>query len=199
MQSLLCSAVYMKNLRPRMKEQELVEKLQHNDREAQRLLYERQAGRLMALCLRYVGERAAAEDVLHDAFLKIFGSIRRFSWRGDGSLRGWMDRVVINHAIEYLRKEKRLHVLVADDLPTETDDVLPVETIEQLSEQTLLRLIAELPDGYRTIFNLYCIEGLSHAEIANLLGIQSKSSSSQLARARKLLAAAIQIHLKQSV
>ena len=199
MQSLLCSAVYMKNLRPRMKEQELVEKLQHNDREAQRLLYERHAGRLMALCLRYVGERAAAEDVLHDAFLKIFGSIRRFLWRGDGSLRGWMDRVVINHAIEYLRKEKRLHVLVADDLPTETDDVLPVETIEQLSELTLLRLIAELPDGYRTIFNLYCIEGLSHAEIANLLGIQSKSSSSQLARARKLLAAAIQIHLKQSV
>lgn len=182
-----------------MKEQELVEKLQHNDREAQRLLYERHAGRLMALCLRYVGERAAAEDVLHDAFLKIFGSIRRFLWRGDGSLRGWMDRVVINHAIEYLRKEKRLHVLVADDLPTETDDVLPVETIEQLSELTLLRLIAELPDGYRTIFNLYCIEGLSHAEIANLLGIQSKSSSSQLARARKLLAAAIQIHLKQSV
>ena len=182
-----------------MKEQELVEKLQHNDREAQRLLYERHAGRLMALCLRYVGERAVAEDLLHDGFLKIFSSMRRFSWRGDGSLRAWMDRVVINHAIEDLRKEKRLHVLAADDVSIETDDSLSVETLEQLSEQTLLRLIAELPDGYRTIFNLYCMEGLSHPEIAQMLGIHAKSSSSQLARARKMLAVAIRTHLKQSV
>ena len=138
-----------------------------------------------------MGARAVAEDLLHDGFLKIFSSMRRFSWRGDGSLRAWMDRVVINHAIEYLRKEKRLSI--------ETDDSLSVETLEQLSEQTLLRLIAELPDGYRTIFNLYCMEGLSHPEIAQMLGIHAKSSSSQLARARKMLAVAIRTHLKQSV
>lgn len=175
-----------------MKEQELSERCRAGDREAWHELYDRYGGRLLALCLRYAGDRAAAEDLMHDAFLKIVGSIDRFRYRGEGSLRAWIERVTINLAIEQLRRNRRLPTAAPLDEQYETaPDEPTVAAIDRIPQETLLRLVAELPEGYRTIFNLYCLDGHSHREIARLLGIREKSSSSQLARARALLAARI--------
>lgn len=170
-----------------MEELNLVDRLKAGDREAQKELYDRHAGRLMALCLRYVADRVAAEDVLHDSFLRLFGAIRSFEWRGAGSLRGWMDRVVVNQCIEYLRHRHPMQPseeLIDEELLEEPTPSL----IDRFTAEELLKEVCHLPDGYRTIFNLYYIEGLSHREIADLLGIRERSSSSQLARARNALA-----------
>ena len=155
-----------------MEERILAERCKAGDNDARRELYTRFGGRLLGICLRYVGDRATAEDLLHDCFIKVFAAIDRFSWRGEGSLRAWMERIAVNVSLEALRQKRRLHY---DDLK---------------------RLIAELPDGYRTVFNLYCIEELSHREIAERLGISEKTSSSQLFRAKALLARRIKEYVK---
>ena len=155
-----------------MEERILAERCKAGDNDARRELYTRFGGRLLGICLRYVGDRATAEDLLHDCFIKVFAAIDRFSWRGEGSLRAWMERIAVNVSLEALRQKRRLPY---DDLK---------------------RLIAELPDGYRTVFNLYCIEELSHREIAERLGISEKTSSSQLFRAKALLARRIKEYVK---
>lgn len=181
-----------------MKEQELSERCRSGDRAAWHELYDRYGGRLLALCLRYAGDRAAAEDLMHDAFLKIIASIDRFAYRGEGSLRAWIERVTINLAIERLRRERRQPLFTTlDDDTLRTADEPTADEIDRMPQQTLLRLVAELPEGYRTVFNLYCLDGHSHREIARMLGINEKSSSSQLARARALLAARIKAHKKR--
>ena len=152
-----------------MEERILAERCKAGDNDARRELYTRFGGRLLGICLRYVGDRATAEDLLHDCFIKVFAAIDRFSWRGEGSLRAWMERIAVN---------------VSSD------------EMERLPYDDLKRLIAELPDGYRTVFNLYCIEELSHREIAERLGISEKTSSSQLFRAKALLARRIKEYVK---
>ena len=136
---------------------------------------------------------------MHDAFLKIVGSIERFAYRGEGSLRAWIERVTVNLAIERLRRDRRqpLFAPLDDETMRTADDEPTAEEVDRIPQQELLRLVAELPEGYRTIFNLYCMEGRSHREIALLLGIREKSSSSQLARARALLATRIKAYKKQ--
>ncbi len=170
-------------------EQILAEGCGRGDNAARRELYDRYAALLLGLCQRYVGDRATAEDVLHDAFLKIFGAIGRFRYRGEGSLRAWMERIAVNTALEHLRRERRL-----GEVRLEENRALPAaaepsnDEVARIPREVLLRLVGELPDGYRTVFNLFCIEGYPHREIAAMLGINEKSSSSQLARARALLA-----------
>ncbi len=183
----------------KMKEQELSERCREGDRDAWHELYDRYGGRLLALCMRYAGSRAAAEDLMHDAFLKIVDSIERFAYRGEGSLRAWIERVTVNLAIERLRRDRRqpLFAPLDDETMRTADDEPTAEEVDRIPQQELLRLVAELPEGYRTIFNLYCMEGRSHREIALLLGIREKSSSSQLARARALLATRIKAYKKQ--
>ena len=175
-----------------MEERILSEQCRAGNRQAWHELYDRYAGRLLALCLRYTGSRAEAEDLMHDAFVKIFGSFDRFTWRGSGSLRAWIERLTINLAIERLRSRNRLPRQPIDEqtasLPAEEP---AADTIDRIPQDRLLELIAELPEGYRTILNLYCLDGYSHREIARMLGINEKSSSSQLTRARALLAARI--------
>lgn len=170
-------------------EQILAEQCRHGDRTARRELYDRYAGRLMNVCLRYAGDRAMAEDLLHDAFLKIFGVIGKFSYRGPGSLRAWMERVTVNVALEWLRARSRLTCVRLDEnrsaaLRAEPD----AAQVARVPREVLMRFVRELPDGYRTVFNLFCVENYSHREIADMLGINEKSSSSQLARARAILA-----------
>lgn len=180
-----------------MEEQTLAERCRAGDDAARRELYDRYAGRLFALCLRYAGERTAAEDLLHDAFLKIYGAVDRFVWRGPGSLRAWMERIAVNASLEWLRTRSRQGMVLLDgdrvSEPVEEPD--PVRTAS-VPREVLMRFIAELPDGYRTVFNLYCIEEYSHREIARMLGINEKSSSSQLFRARAMLARRIQAYLR---
>lgn len=172
-----------------MEEQILAEQCRHGDRTAQRELYDRYAGRLMGICLRYAGDRAMAEDLLHDAFLKIFGVIGKFSYRGPGSLRAWLERVTVNVALEWLRTRSRTGCLSLDENRSTASLAEPdADQVARVPREVLMRFVRDLPDGYRTVFNLFCVEGYSHREIAAMLGINEKSSSSQLTRARAILA-----------
>ncbi|WP_298073029.1 sigma-70 family RNA polymerase sigma factor [uncultured Bacteroides sp.] len=180
-----------------MEEKELAEQCRRGDNRARRELYERYAGRMLALCLRYSGNREVAEDLLHDGFLKLFSSFDKFTWRGEGSLRAWIERVMVNTALQYLRQNDVLnHSATLDDLPLEAYDEPEPEACETIPRQMLMQFIGRLPVGYRTVFNLYVMEGKSHKEIAAQLGINERSSASQLARAKASLAKQVKAWMK---
>lgn len=151
---------------------------------ARKELYTLYSRKMLAVCYRYTGDMDAAHDVLHDGFVKIFTN---FSFRGDSSLGTWVTRVMVTQSIDYLRRQKRITQLVVNEerLPDVPD---LGEAGVGLSEEQLLAFVAELPDGCRTVFNLYVFEEKSHKEIAALLGIKEHSSTSQLHRAKCLLA-----------
>jgi len=171
-----------------MEESELSEQCRRGNNQARRELYEQYAGRMLGICIRYAGDRDTAQDLLHDGFLKIFDSFDKFAWRGEGSLRAWMERVMVNTALQYLRKRDTVVQSVSlEELP-EAYEEPDAADVEAIPEDVLMRFIEELPAGYRTVFNLYTFEDKSHREIAQLLGINEKSSSSQLFRAKSVLA-----------
>lgn len=176
-------------------EQELTKRLKRGDREAQRELYDRFSAPLMAISMRYMGSRDDAEDLLHDAFIKIFGSIGKFKYRGEGSLRAWISRIVVNAALEQLRGSKRHLTVSLQSSDAAEVDMAAAADVAAVPQAVLQKFIAELPDGYRTVFNLFCIEEYSHREIARMLGINEKSSSSQLLRAKRMLAARIRSYI----
>lgn len=168
-----------------MTEEELTRRLKEGDNLARKELYERFAGQLLSLLERYVGNREEAEDLLHDAFLQVFTSrIQRFTWVGPGSLGAWLRRVFTNFVLSYLTRERHLQADIVDRLPdVPDDDEQPVD----VSMEVVHSLISELPPGYRTVLNLFLIEGWSHREIAQKLGIGESTSASQYLRAKKLL------------
>ncbi len=161
---------------------------------AQEELYTLYARQMLAVCYRYTGDWDAAHDVLHDGFIKIF---TRFNYRGECSLATWMTRVMMTQSIDYLRRQQRFGELMADEdqLPETPDEEALAEAGEQLSEEVLMGFVADLPDGYRTVFNLYVFEDKSHKEIAELLHIKEHSSMSQLHRAKTLLAKKIKEYI----
>lgn len=152
---------------------------------AQKWLYDRYAAKMFSVCRRYIPRREDAEDVLIEAFFKIFENINVF--RSVGSFEGWMRRIVVNEALMFLRKNKLLTVEPdAADLNTlEMSVSIGVE--QQLAVQDILKLLEKLPTGYRTIFNLYVIEGFKHQEIADMLHISINTSKSQLILAKEKL------------
>lgn len=174
-------------------EKQLLFRIKNGERGAQRRLYERFAGYLMAVCLRYLANREAAEDVLQDCFIKIFTAVNHFEYRGEGSLKAWMTRVVANESLSYLKRNERFSL--SDEIPDEVEEEAP--DIGIVPMELMQRLIEELPTGYRAVFNLYVFEQLSHKEIAEELGIKEKSSSSQFLRARMILAKKIKDYIKQ--
>jgi len=164
-------------------EAQLVSALQRSDARAQKQVYERYAGRMLSVCARYIGDRYTAEEVLMDGFMRIFERIGQF--KNEGSLEGWIRRIMVNESLMYLRRNKQWRAEV------DLEEAPPVEdgtwADDQLHVDDLLNLLADLPEGYRTVFNLYAIEGYNHAEIAELLGISESTSKSQLHRARAVL------------
>lgn len=151
---------------------------------ARKELYTLYSRKMLAVCYRYTGDMDAAHDVLHDGFIKIFTN---FSFRGDSSLGTWVTRVMVTQSLDYLRRQKRITKLVVNE--EQLPDVPDLDDAGSgLSEQQLLAFVAELPDGCRTVFNLYVFEEKSHKEIAAMLGIKEHSSTSQLHRAKCLLA-----------
>jgi len=151
-----------------------------DDRKAQESLYKRYAPLFLAMIRRYVKDEMEAEDVLVEAFVKIFGNLDQYS--GNGSFEGWMKRIVVNEALMYLRKNQRYkhweeleNVQIAE----------PATVIPALEAKQIIQLLDFLPDGYRTVFNLYVIEGYKHREIADLLGISINTSKSQLILAKQ--------------
>ena len=141
---------------------------------------------MLAVCYRYTGDVDAAHDVLHDGFIKIF---THFTFRGECALGTWVTRVMVTQAIDYLRKQQRFSQLVVNEeqLPDIPDEAGIAETGGRISEEMLMAFVAELPDGCRTVFNLYVFEEKSHKEIAEILHIKEHSSTSQLHRAKCLL------------
>ncbi|MBO0948300.1 RNA polymerase sigma factor [Fibrella forsythiae] len=166
-----------------LSESQLVVALQRGEARAQKIVYERYANRMMAICLRYVANQADAEDVLIESFMRVFERVNQF--RSEGSFEGWIRRIMVTESLMFLRKNKSLRQEISLESVTEEPDYQWAD--EALQANDLLRLVAQLPDGYRTIFNLYAIEGYSHAEIASLTGISEGTSKSQLSRARALL------------
>ena len=158
---------------------------------ARKILYERYGGQLLAICMRYLGDKDTAQDVFHDGFIRIFQSINKFSYLGEGSLKAWLSRVMVNEALGYLRRrsvQMKQEVLV-DEIPDSEEDS---DMVDEIPHSVLLKFIGELPEGYRTVFNLYVFEDKSHKEIAEELGITEHTSSSQFYRAKTLLIKKIQ-------
>ena len=164
-------------------EREIIQGCIENKASAQEKLYSLYSRRMMAICLRYTRSRAEAEDIFHEAFIKVFKNIH--TWQG-GSFEGWMGRIFVNTAINHFHQSRKYfdHVdaSYAENLVTSTEDV-----ISQLSNQELLEIISRLPDGYKLIFNLHVVEGYNHNEIGEMLNIAEGSSKSQLSKAKAYL------------
>lgn len=164
-----------------MSENELVVGCQKNNREAQRKLFEAYAGKLKVVCVRYMKNTDDADDLLMEAFIKIYDKIGTFRNDG-GSIEGWMRRLVVNMAITKLAKNKKDLLAYADDV--ENCQKLSEVPIDSMTAQELMKVIESLPTGYRTVFNMYAIDGYTHKEIAEALKIDEVTSRSQLNRAR---------------
>lgn len=170
-----------------MTEEELALKCAETDTKARKELYDVYGGQLFAICLRYIGDRETAQDIFHDGIIKIYQSIGQFKYLGEGSLKAWLSRVMVNEALGYLRKKnvQMQQEMLVEDLP---DTQLADDgDVDDIPNKELMRMISELPEGYRTVFNLFVFEDKSHKEIASLLGISEHTSSSQFYRAKTLL------------
>lgn len=176
-------------------EMELVKDCRAGSDSARKRLYTLYSNRMLAVCYRYTGDIDAAHDVLHDGFIKIF---TRFTFRGECSLATWITRVMVTQALDYLRKQKRFSqwVVYEEQLPDVPDFSESGSSGNGISEEQLLAFVAQLPDGCRTVFNLYVFEEKSHKEIADMLHIKEHSSTSQLHRAKCLLAKRINEYRK---
>ena len=161
------------------------------DRSAMRELYNRYAARLSALCSRYANGAEEGKDLMHDTMAKAFGKIGQYRYQGEGSLYAWLSRMAVNLAIDRMRKEGRLGVPVSEEMIPDVPDP-PAEEVRMIPLQDLQAMIASLPDSKRVVFNMFCVDGFSHREIAVKLGIAEKTSSSTLARAKKMLSRMIQ-------
>lgn len=167
-----------------MNERKLIEACKNNDASAQKLLYETFVRKMMSVCLRYADNREMAEDFLQEGFIKVFSSIRSYSY--EGSFEGWMRRVFVNTALESLRKNDLLRNGVdLDSLDPQQE--ADYSAVDKISADELMELIAQLPPGFRTVFNMFAVEGYSHKEIAHALNITESTSRSQYTRAKKLL------------
>lgn len=171
----------------RAKEDELITGCRGRDRNAQKLLYDRYSSKMYGLCYRYLKDAMEAEDVLVIAFTRIFEKIDQF--KGEGSFEGWIRRIVVNEALTCLRKQRSMYLETGLE---QADYQLDYKNLEDhLEAEDLMQLINALPTGYRIVFNMYAIDGYSHKEIAESLGISENTSKSQLSRARTYLQKAL--------
>lgn len=167
-----------------LQDSEIIKGCSNGERRYQELLYRTYSSRMYAVCLRYFRNREDAKDCLQEGFIKVFNSIK--TYKGEGSFEGWIRKIMVNTAINIYRTT--LNQNVSRDLD-EVSNFISVSNIQKdnLSSEYLLKLIQELPEGYRQVFNLYAIEGYSHKEISNMLEISEGTSKSQLSRARSML------------
>ena len=162
----------------------MIQECLKGDRKAQKQLFDKLAPLMLSVCMRYVGDRPTAEDLLQDGFVTLFSKLDTF--KGEGSFEGWARRIFANTSLMYLRKKDALKM--SDDLENARSLSSDVPTqMEDIGYKDLMKLITELPPGFRTVFNMYVIEGYSHKEIAEELGITETTSRTQLSRARTWL------------
>lgn len=150
-------------------------------------LYDQYAGYLTAVCSRYIDNKEDIRDLMQESFIRIFSSIGSFEYRGEGSLKAWMSRIVTNNTLKHIRDNINKGLIsIDDDIPDIPDEDIP--EISDIPPSVIQEMIRKLPEGYRTVFNLFVFEEKTHKEIAGLLGIKENSSASQLHRAKALLA-----------
>jgi RNA polymerase sigma factor (sigma-70 family) len=166
-------------------EYDLAKAVQKQDTKAQTRLYEKFSSKMLAVCTRYVGDKMEAEDIMIDGFMRVFDKINQFTFQG--SFEGWIRKIMVNEALMYVRSKKMIIV----DLEYATEEPNEASFSTDLEAADLMKLIEELSVGYRTVFNLYAIEGYNHQEIGEMLGISEGTSKSQLSRARVMLQAKI--------
>ncbi|MFN0201914.1 MAG: RNA polymerase sigma factor [Bacteroidia bacterium] len=150
---------------------------------AQRRLYEVFAAKMLAVCFRYARDRDEAEDILQEGFIKVFRNIEKYAF--NGSLEGWVRKIMVNTAIDTIRKNRS--IMLETPINDSITESYAEDAIDNLEVEALMQMIQELPAGYRIVFNLYAIEGYSHAEIGEQLGITESTSRSQYTRAKALL------------
>jgi len=168
-------------------EERWIKKALQGNEAAMEWIYRRYVRYLSALCSRYITSDDDIKDVLQESFLRIFSSLSEFKYRGEGSLKAWMAKITLNETLKFIRGNNRLNIV---DIDCETKEIVDESSMEtnEIPTETLHRFIRELPDGYRTVFNLYVIDDKSHKEIASLLGIKENTSASQLHKAKAMLA-----------
>ncbi|HYK77125.1 MAG TPA: RNA polymerase sigma factor [Daejeonella sp.] len=171
------------NLEHKFTLETLLEGCKRGERQAQENLYRLLAPKMMAVCMRYAKDSYEAEDMLQMGFVKVFQKVADF--RGEGSFEGWIRRIMVNNAIEVYRKNLRTMAVV--DIDEVYDYEQSTFDTNSLETKDLMKLIQQLPNGYRLVFNMYVIEGYSHREISQTLGISEGASKSQLSRARAIL------------
>lgn len=164
-------------------EEQIREGCMKNERRYQQILYNMFSAKMFGVCLRYANEYNSAQDLLQEGFIKVFKNIDKF--RGEGSFEGWVRRIFVNTAIEHYRKQVNMYAL--HDSEMKYYEFYEETALDVLKHADVLKMIQKLSDGYRTVFNLYVIEGYSHKEISDMMGISEGTSKSQLARARYLL------------
>ena len=169
----------------------MVKAILEGEQGAGRRLYARYSGQLMAIALRYMGNGEDAADVLQDAFVKVLTNINRFEFRGEGSLSAWMSRITVNEALNQLRHRAWLvHEELSDDEPPDEEP-----EVARVPPEVLMRMVGDLPEGYRTVLNLFVFEQMPHRQIARQLGIKESTSASQYLRAKRMLAHKIREYL----
>lgn len=159
----------------------------------QKELYNRYASKMYGVCLRYTGNPNDADDIFQEGFIKVYGNLQKF--RGEGSFEGWVRRIFINTCIEHFRKKVKSYNISEVHENTVEDGYMDV--LDTMATKDIIRLVNELPPGYKTVFNLFVVEGYSHKEIGELLGITEGTSKSQLARAKSALKKIIEIRYKE--
>lgn len=162
---------------------DIISGCQKAERRSQEALYKLMASKMFGVCMRYAKNQFEAEDMLQTGFIKVFRNID--SYRGDGSFEGWVRRIMVNTSIEFYRKN--LKTLGDVDVNDFTESVFVEFEISNLNARDLMRLVQALPDSYRMVFNMYAIEGYSHREIGQIIGITEGASKAQLSRARAIL------------
>jgi len=168
-----------------LSEKKLIKLLKENPETAFVELYNKYSPVLFGICLRYAKERAEAEDILQESFIKIYKNIGSF--KNEGSLEGWLKRIVVNININYYRKKIKQNTVSSDDDGFFYEEIIKENIFSELTSKELLDLIQRLPEGYKTVFNLYVIEGYKHNEIAEMLNITESTSKTQLMIAKKTL------------
>ena len=182
-------------------EQELALGCVRNDRDAQGELYARYSSRLYAICLRYIEDREEARDLMHDCMIKAMDNFKSFRYVSEGSLYAWLSRITVNMAINRLKESSRFRQIPIELVSEgEIDDVLEpdAESVSVIPDDVLDGIIAELPPVRRAVFNMYCIDGFSHKEIAGKLGITERGSTSIMAKARASLKKALINYLNKT-
>lgn len=174
-------------------ESDLINGCIEGNRKMQEELYQRFSPKMYAVCLRYASNTEEAQDILQEAFIKVFRKIGSF--RGDGSFEGWIRRIFVNTAIEHFRRRRYLQPVTERE--ENTIEGKSINALDGLAEKDILALIQELSPGYRTVFNMYVIEGYSHKEIGEMLGISEGTSKSQLSRAKVILQEMVKKFIEQ--